>query len=430
MEVEQALGPGVDFERDGHGQLVGRQARPGRLWLGFDRTALVDSDDGLGRRVAVLVAVPASTFAGCRLEIELAGGWQTRSGSILVGRVAGTPLPPPELARIAASLDEGTWIDAHAAARVARQARQRFRERQSHARISGGRAWNAIGALPPELARFATPHSAAEYSLARLPPRFVRGLEDLLDVDERILYWVERPMAGNLGVVERLRRQIDRRAALLVLTDRQLLWLVDHAKPDQYLSDWGVDVELVPLERVTEARSTARAGTVELAMVTPGGTRAYLLPGELSDEVGVLRALLTRFTPSTPGDLPRRCYLLDPAAPDFEASARFGQADEALALYEQAGRGGQVLGFLFSPRRPGQRRASALVLRESAVELLDGDRSRAIALRDVATLGVTLSPLVGQIATRPGVNMILPAPLMDEGAAFVRLARRALAMVL
>ncbi len=231
VEVEQALGPGVDFERDAHGQLLGRHARPGRLWFGFDRAALVDSDDGLGRLVAVLVAVPASTYAGCRLEIELAGGWQTPSGPILVGRVAGTPLPPPLSARIAASVDEGTWLDTEAAERVASHARHRFRERRSHARISGGRAWYAIGVLPPEVARFATPHSAAEYSLAKLPPRFVRGLEHILDADERILYWVERPMAGDLGVVERLRRQVERRAALLVLTDRQLLWLVDHAKP-------------------------------------------------------------------------------------------------------------------------------------------------------------------------------------------------------
>ena len=59
-------------------------------------------------------------------------------------------------------------------------------------RIVGGRAWDASGATP-EAARFTTPHSLAEYSLGRLPLRFVRGLRDLLDPDERILYSVERP---------------------------------------------------------------------------------------------------------------------------------------------------------------------------------------------------------------------------------------------
>jgi hypothetical protein len=428
VEVEQALGPGVDFERDGHGQLLGRRARSGRLWFGFDRAALVDSDDGLGRRVAVLVAVPASTFAGCRLEIELTGAWQTRSGSVLVGRVAGTPLPPPPLARIAASVDEGTWLDIEAAERVARHARQRFRERQSHARISGGRAWHAIGTLPPDLARFATPHSAAEYSLARLPPRFVRGLEDLLDGDERILYWVERPMAGDPGVVERLRRRVDRRAALLLLTDRQLLWIVDHAQPDRYLSDWGVDVELVPVERVLDVRYAESGEIAELLLTTGAGARAFSLPVELSDEIRVMRDLVARFRPAAAGRLPRRRYALEPLGFDSEAAARFGQEPEARAMFESAGAEGEVLAFLFSPRRPGQAQPAAIALFEDRVVALGRDH-RAVELSRLASLQETLSPLVGRISLGRDIRLTYPGPLIDRGARFVRQTRRALAMV-
>lgn len=429
VEVERALGPGVDYDREPHGALIGRRARSGGPWLGFDQAALVESDDASGRRLRVLVALPASTFAGCRLEVEVTGGWETSSGSILVGRLAGADFPTPALARVAGNVEGGTWLDAAAAARIARLARQRYRERLSHARIAGGRAWQAIGASPPEFARFGTPHSAAEYDLARLPARFVRGLEGLLDDEERVLYWIERPLVRDLGVLERLRGRLDRRAALLALTDRQLLWLVDHAQPDHYLSDWGVDVEILPIERLADASCTASGDVAELTIATTAGRHVYTLPIELRDEAQVMRDLLTRFTPLAATALPRRRYPLEPMGFDAEASARWGQEHEARALYAEAMRGGEVLGFLFSPRRPGQRVPAAMVLRPTAVEVRDGVRCRRVALADVLTIRVTLSPLVGRIALASGVALSMPAPLMDRGAAFIRLVRRALAAI-
>lgn len=429
VEVEQALGPGVDFEQEPYGRLIGRRVRRGGMWLGFDRAALVDSDDGSGRRLAVLVALPSSTYAGCRLEVELAGGWQTTDSSILVGSLAGYPFSAPPLARVAANLDDGAWIDAPAAERIARRARQRDRERRSHARIRGGRAWHAVGILPPELARFATPHSAAEYRLAKTPPRFVRGLEGLLDDDERLLYWVERPAITDVGLLSRLRGALDRRAALLALTDRQLLWIVDHVQPDQYLSDWGVDIEVVPVERVVAVGCEQRAGVVMLTLTTPAGRRAFGLPLELIDEVRLMRDLIARFAPSAAGDLPRRSYALEPIPFDTEAAARFGQEAAARAMHDRAASTGEILGFLFGPVRPGQRLPAALVLRPAAAELLGSDRLRRVALADVAAISVTLSPLLGRIAFGRDVEVTYPAPMMDRGAAFVRLARHALAMI-
>jgi hypothetical protein len=430
VEVEEALGPGIDFDRDPHDGRIGRRARGGRLWLGFDRAMLVDSDDGAGRAVPVLAAVPASTFQGARLVVELVGGWESARGVVLVGRVPGWAPPVLDLARIAGRIDEhATWIDATAAANIALQARHHYRDRESHARILGGRAWYALDTLAPELTRFATPHSAAEYSLARLPRRFVRGLDGLLDNDERVLYWIERPMVTDLGLVERLRGRLDRRAALLALTDRELLWIVDHAQPDRHLSDWGVDVEIIPVERIHHASCAAHDGLVELTVRTAGGSTVYGLPSELEAEVRVMRDLIARFTPFAAGGLPRRRYSIDPLPFDMEAAARFGQEREAQALLDSATRTGEVVIFAFSPSRVGQRSPAALVLRPGAVELLSRRPRRAISLAEVASLGVTLSPLVGRIATRPGVGLSFPAPLMDRGAAFVRLTRRALADV-
>ena len=428
VEIEHALGPGVDFVAEPGMGLVGRRARSGGAWLGFDRGALGDSDDGLRRRVAVIVALPASTFAGARLEAELVGGWTTGDATVLVATLPGGPRPAPDLARVAAGLDgEATWIDREAAAHEARRARQRFRERASHARITGGRAWHPSGALPPDVARFATPHSTAEYSLARLPGRFLRGLEGLLDDDERVLYWVERPILTDVGLVERLRSRIDRRAALLLLTDRQLLWIVDHAQPDRFLSDWGVDMELLPIERVTATQCVEGPGIIELAVAVGRAARRYALPVELRDEVRVMADLIERFTPDAAGARPRRCYEVKPVDFDWETGARYGQQAEARSLLDAARDDGELLAFLFSPRRPGLRSATALVLRPTVVEVLTTGRRSMVPLDDVRATQLTLSPLVGRIAFGRPIALAYPAPLAAHGAALVRLARKVMA---
>ncbi len=429
VEVERPLGPGVEFEHDAHGGLIGRRARSGSGWLGFDRAALVDSDDGQGRALPVLAALPVSTFTGARLEVELIGGLRSNLGTTLVGRLPGMPLPVPALVRAAAALaSEAAWLEPEAAARVVLRARQRYRERRSQARIVGGRAWQAVGVIRPEVARFDTPHSAAEYGLAKLPARFLRGLEGLLDDGERLLYWLERPVAGDLGVFERVRSRIDPRAALLALTDRQLLWIVDHARPDRHLSDWGVDVELIPLERLLEARCAERGRTVELTVATSSGIRTYTLPAELRAEVGVMRDLLGRFVPAAAGYLPRRRYPLDVIPFDAEGAARYGQEAEARTIHASAAGEGEVMAFLFSPRRSGQSRPAALVLRPARVELIQPER-HVLTLDRIVAIGLTLSPLVGRISMEPGIEMSYPAPLADRGVAFVRLARRAIANV-
>ena len=434
-EVERALGPGVDFDRDPRLGLVGRRARRITPWPGLDRAALLDSDDGHGRRLPVLVAVPTSTFAGARLSVDLAGGWRDRGRTTLLGHIEGAALPPRDLARIAANVaPEATWLDPAGARREAREAGRRYRERRAHARIMGGRAWQPAGALPPDLARFATPHSAAEYRLSKLPPRFLRGLEGLLDDDERVLYWIERPMVVDVALVRRLRGDVDRRAALLALTDRQVLWLVDHARPDRYLSDWGVDVELIAVELVRRADIEARRDEVRLSVTTEAGERVYRLPTELEAEIEVMGELLTAFAPTAARNLPLRRYDVAQIPFDAEPAERFGQGHEARHAYEGAAADGEVLASLYSPARPGQRRPATLLLRPSMVELLGDGRGGGqngtlgrIQLDTVVSIRLTLSPMAGEISIDPGISMTYPAPVADHATAFVRLLRRALA---
>lgn len=295
-----------------------------------------------------------------------------------------------------------------------------YRERSSHARLTGGKAWRTPDGLPPEAARWNTPYSRAEYRLDRLPPRFLRGLEGLLDDDERLLYAIERRPDPEAGLLERLRRPIDRRSALLALTDRQALWLVDHADPGRYLMDWGVDVELIPVERLD--------GPVIEALVGH-------FPPELVDEVSVARGLLGRFVAAAagPGLAVRRRYPTAPSSADPDLAGRFGQAAEAAALERRLEREvGTLLAFLYSPRRPGQAWAGGAALGSAAVALAHGERVTCLPLSEVRLVRLVLSPLVGRLELRAvkgrrragRLDLPYPAPFASAGTAFVRSLRR------
>ena len=428
LEVEKAPGPGIDFERVDR-ELIGTRVRTGGIWLGFDRAAVVDTDDGSGSRLAAIVAVPVSTFPGCRLRARLAGAWREEGRVVLVAQLPGLDASLPALARLAADMtDEATWLEPEAGLSEVQRARRRFRERRAHARILGGRAWHGVGRVVEE-SRFTTPHSAAEYRLDRLPPRFLRGLEGLLDDDERLLYTVERPEVRDVGIIERVARREDRRAALLALTDRQLLWIVDHANPDRYLSDWGVDVEVVPVERIAGVE-LAVGSSVRIDVATPAGTRSYRLPLDLSAECTVMLRLLRRFLPSAPGSLPRRVYEVPEIEPDARALDAFGQAVEARAAVDLARRSGPVLGAFYDPRRTGVRRTSLLVLRYDDVTRTTGDTSERLPLDEVTAVGITLSALVGRLVVvgrSSTIDLRFPAPLAAGAAAWLRSVRRALA---
>ena len=429
-EVDEPMGPGVEFEINVGG--IGSTARRARLrgpWLGLDRGHLVDTDDGSGRAVPVLIALPGSTFVGCRIDGELVGGLAAPGHTVLVARISGAAVPIEPFIRVVAGrlASEGAWIDAPTAARHAERARREFRERRAKERVVGGRAWLPDGSEAPAQARFSTPHSLSEYSLARLPPRFVRGLEGLLDPDERILYWIERPALVDTGLVERVRLRRDRRAALLLLTDRQVAWLVDHAAPDRYLSDWGVDVATIPNEQLVDiAVATPRGETSLIARTSRGATEARL-PGELSREAAVFRDLASGFA-SRSSSLPRRRYATELIEPDWETLDLFGAQDEARRIV--AGLDRDVLGVLASPRRPGQVRTEVLAVSGQSISVVSGaGTTREVFINRMHGLEATFSTLRGRIATigETRVAMTYPSALGPSATPIIRLIRRLLA---
>ena len=429
IEVVEALGPGLELEPDQRpGGLVAARARAGGLWLGFDRGALVDSDDGSGRSVPVLIAVPGSTWPGCRIDAELIGALAAGGRTVLVARISGIPEPLPAVARVVAQMPDGAWLDAATAAGIAAAARREHRRRQAVDRIVGGRAWEASGATP-EAARFTTPHSLAEYSLGRLPLRFVRGLRDLLDPDERILYSVERPGMPATGFRGRVSRP-DRRSALLVLTDRQVAWLVDHADPDRYLSDWGIDAETIPIELVTGVQVVESGRWCRLVVATDRGQTEARLPAELSAEVAVAARLIARFIPAADVRLPRRRYLVEHREVEWSRLEAFGGGPVVRGLTEQLGDG--VVAWLLGPSRQGHPDAEACALTRNSIAFLTTRRRHEVPLRAVHAFRVALSPLVGRfevVGSQVLGAMTFPAPFGDLAGTFVRSAGRLAATV-
>jgi hypothetical protein len=429
VEVEQALGPGLEFELDrASGRLVARRARLAGPWLGLDRAVLVESDDGNGRGLPVLVAVPASTFAGCMIEANIGGAVVAGDRVTLLAQVPGAEPPPRAIVYALADTPDGQWLDAEAAALRADEARRAYRQRRAQGRVVSGRAWLPPEGASPELLRFSTPHSRPEYSLANLPPRFLRGLEHLLDDDERVLYWIERPELVEVGLADRLVRRPDRRAALLLLTDRQLIWVVDHADPTHFLMEWGVDADCMPVEILESVDLSAERGRLVLALGTRGGAIDVPLPPELASEAKVMHDLVARFTPARAGRLPRRVYKVERIDFEPELAGRFKQAEQAQAMLEALPEA--PLAFLYSPAREGQREAVGLALGRHSAVLVGRSSQRSLDHAAVHALRVVLSPLVGRLAfigRGERIDVVYPAPFAGEAAALMRLARRLVA---
>jgi hypothetical protein len=424
VEVVDALGPGLEFDQDPLSrERVARRARARGPWLGLDRAVVVESDDGSGRGVRALVGVPVSTFAGCRIEVGWTGAVCDDRGPILVGRVDGVADPSPVVVRVVSGLRDAPWHGREDATRIALEGRQRHRMRRATDRVIGGRAWEMpAGSL--EQSRFASAHARPEYSLRRLPARFLRGLERLLDPDERLLYAIERQPVARSGVFDRLRRRVDRRAALLILTDRQIGWLIDHADPDRYLSDWGVDVEVIPVEALAGVEVRRRSPVVELRIRSAHGTTLAVLPEEYQAESRVAAALAQRFIPVAGMTALRRRYPVAAQEPGWSRIEAFGQVEAARALMARCPEA--PLASLFSPRRPGQREPGLWALMRDEMLFVNARNTIRQSLASVHSVRLALSPLSGriEIVGEPGGVLAFPAPLADDAADLVRATRR------
>ena len=433
VTVEEPAGAGLDLAlvRGRPGPVV-TAARTGGTFLGLDRGAVFETDTGKGSPLPAVVALPTSAAAGCWIEAEICDLLTDEAGrAVLVTSLPGHPLPVAPLVRVAARMPDGRFAGAELAAATVRRANEQFRRNRAAGRHPKQPAWLPLDPGTRQMVG-ASIASSAERGLSRLPPRFLRGLRGLLDDDERILASIERPPVTNGGLFG-WRHARDRRAALLILTDRQVLWLVDHVPPSRYLLDWGVDAELVPVERLRDLRMRFGADVPRtgLDLATDAGEVHLALPADLEPQATDFATLLARFIPSDSDGTVLRRYPVRETAFDLEAVQRFGQADEAMlrvaALAQLAG--ADALATFYSPRRERVRRSVAVIVTVSEI-LVDtsGAPTVRIPLHSLRLMALAMSPLVGRLEllfARGREAFTYPAPMATSTTAFVRTLRRA-----
>lgn len=148
--------------------------------------------------------------------------------------------------------------------RVALKRRQRARPKergwQKRERVEEEKpvAWRAVEGLSEALRLLRdralqedanAPHAQAEHLIRFVPQRFQDALSALLLDDERLLTFVERPLlrhrSGWLGLQSWRSNE-----GLLLITDRQILWLRDFLTPGSNFLPGGYIAHSAPLERL------------------------------------------------------------------------------------------------------------------------------------------------------------------------------------
>lgn len=146
-------------------------------------------------------------------------------------------------------------------------------------------AWRAVEGLTPEqralVAQAQTVEQVAaflqpEHLIHSVPLRFQHALERLLLDDERLLAFVQRPRLSHRVGWLRM-HQYRANAGLLLITDRQVLWLRDYFSPGASLFPEGFIARSISTERLTDlVLVPAGAATSALSLPLADDSLPYL----------------------------------------------------------------------------------------------------------------------------------------------------------
>jgi inorganic pyrophosphatase len=293
-----------------------------------------------GGPLEVLIPAASPTSKGCIVEARVIGGVQVSTLEAQGLYLVGVPAVDPAQADVhdAGELSEAErqaidnaatfglqrvflrWIPYADAEAVAKEATKAYWQNKAEAesRVRYVAAWKA----QPLSGRWASddeaePHTWAEYLVPSLPFRFQKYVEELLLPDERILFFVERPSFVPGGAWGLLRRQ-KLRQGLLVITDRQVMAMLDSLPPDSTMVDWGYIAKASAVERLTGAWVDSRDSTCEIgfAFDSAGGVERYTMtfPGEHREALQEAVTLLEGFTGAPASTAARRLYDAEPSA--------------------------------------------------------------------------------------------------------------------
>jgi len=260
------------------------------------------------------------------------------------------------------------WQPPDAAIAFIRAARERAASKARVEEEKGRRldaAWQADA-----LARSGRPSDAfsnAEHELRALPYRFQRYVAECLVPSERILLFVTRPpIRPKLQASLTFWKQSRESDGILILTDRQILWLEDALPPDATMVHWGYIAQSGAIERVRAIAVDPGEGASHLAVTfdsSRGDQRVRIVfPSDRHALLQDLVKFVSRWISGTSTRAIRRVYTpeIDPLG---NGSARKDKSVDSDAFGDVRG---QLTKCIESRLRPSERiLASALALSTS-----------------------------------------------------------------
>jgi len=284
---------------------------PGDVEQGTAQRTLAD-----GEPLPALLLTQAPTFPGCIVRTRVLGA--ARAGDAppwLVGvpEVAAqdwaetiADIPDATRAAVRAVVVEGTgeeslaWLNASDAARVVKAARESYwvEKAQAEGAPRYGAAWKVTPGASMRKSDAIAAHSIAEYLLPSLPSRFLQYIEEELLPGERILFFAARPpFSPGSKLLSRPGQRLNE--GLLVITDRQVMMMIDNLPPDSTLVRWGFVARTSAIERLTDVKLT-RAGVssqLEVSFSAEGGveSQTFLFPRNYHDALSEAVTVLGRF---------------------------------------------------------------------------------------------------------------------------------------
>jgi len=372
----------------------------------LERGVVVDTMGADGGPLPAVVIVSIPTFPGCLLRARVIGALALPDEKVWVvgvpevdaskGHVTSLDdLAEGERAavvRLAGCDERGLApLSAEEAGRAIRQAREAFWKRRAQANGAArhGAAWKATAPGRVGERGEAEPHTWAEYLVPSLPARFQRYVEQMLLPDERILFFAERPEFAPSGRFALLRSQ-KLRHGLLLITDRQVMTMLDSLPPDSTLVDWGYVAKATAVERISATWIERREGSTEVNFVARARTGeerfALAFPGDCEDVLRGAVELVQGFI-EPEGRAPARVYAADGGFPGEKVSPEeLGRKYPHLSDLTDGIPRGALLAAAASRGPEGHGLGPALAVTAADLIVFEGSRTRRRPVEAMRTL--------------------------------------------
>jgi len=378
-----------------------------------------------GEPLPALLLTQSPTFPGCIVRTRVLGA--VRAGDAPPWLVGVPEVAAPEGWQTVADLPQGTraavraivadavgydslsWLDASAAAKVVKTATESYwvEKAQAEGAARYGAAWKVTPGTTMRKTDAVAAHTVAEYLLPSLPSRFQKYVEEELLPGERILFFAARPsFSPGSKLISRPGQRLNE--GLLVVTDRQVMMMIDNLPPDSTLVRWGFVARAGAVERLTGVRLTQEGVSCQLQVSFSAKegveSHSFLFPRNYHDALSEAVTLLDRFTCLDACRSPRRLYdtEVEVSGRALSATSDSQPLDESRIeeLMGHVGEGEEVIATATARAVSGMATGPALILSDSRLVLSPGAKKKGrspvvdFAIAQVSSVEITQS-LVG-----------------------------------